>query len=261
MFQPLIQTGCILVFSLSVLFPNIDLSIPFYTSDSTVFTYPGYTLKYNEKHEQAEWVAYELTAEEAQSHIAKRTNKFKEDPWIPTGSATDLDYLKSGYDRGHLAPAADMAFSSAAMASCFYYSNMSPQDPSFNRGIWSKLEALVRFWANENDAIYVITGPILNKTKYPTIGPNGVTVPEFFYKVILDYRDPVKKGIAFILPNGKTDKQLASYACTIDKVEQETGIDFFYLLPDLEENTLESSFDLTKWPLLNTEKKQDTATN
>jgi endonuclease G len=239
----------ICVFSLAYAQNSDTLGLPAYKIGDPVFIYPGYTLKYNEKFEQAEWVAYELTKGEVYSTEAVRTNKFKPDPGIPTGSATSDDYEKSGYDRGHLAPAADMKFSKEAMRDCFYYSNMSPQVPAFNRGIWSSLESMVRYWAVENDAVYIVTGPILNKDSYPSIGPDEVAVPEFFYKVILDYREPDEKAIAFILRNTADKQKIRESTCTIDHVEELTGIDFFPALPDDEENRLESENDITLWPL------------
>ncbi len=134
------------------------------------------------------------------------------------------------------------------MTTCFFYSNMSPQVPAFNRGIWASLEAMVRFWAVENDAVLVVTGPVLTKKEYPSIGPNIVAVPEFFYKVILDNTLPTRKGIAFVLPNAAPDKSLFGYACSIDRAEEITGIDFFPLLEDSIENLLEATINPALWP-------------
>lgn len=91
-------------------------------------------LGYIEYHEQPAWVIYHMTYEEAITKTAKRDDNFREDPEVPTGSATLADYRGSGYDRGHLASAADMAFSIRTMDDSFYMSNMSPQQPAFNRG-------------------------------------------------------------------------------------------------------------------------------
>jgi len=247
MFQPLPQTLCILAITLRTFFPAGDIALPAHAPGDPIFAYPGYTLQYNEQFEQADWVAYELTAAEVLGTAAERSDKFRSDPAIPTGSATDADYKKSGYDRGHLAPAADMKFSEEAMQSCFYYSNMSPQAPAFNRGIWASLEAMVRFWAVENDAVLVVTGPVLDKDSYPSIGPNEVAIPEFFYKIVLDNTPPTLKGIAYILPNAAPDKPLSAYACSIDRAEEITGIDFFPRLDDRTETMLESSFNTALW--------------
>ncbi|MFM7106495.1 MAG: DNA/RNA non-specific endonuclease [Flavobacteriales bacterium] len=198
-------------------------------SNQTVVSHTGYSLVYDETHEQARWVAYELTREETGNDV-ERSNHFIEDPQISTRSATNADYAKSGYDRGHLAPASDMGWSTTSMEESFYFSNMSPQNPSFNRGIWKKLETQVRNWANEHERVYVVTGPILSEG-LPTIGQNEVSVPKYYYKVILDNREPGMHGIGFILPNEPSKLPLSAFAVTIDSVEKVTGLDFFPALP------------------------------
>jgi endonuclease G len=222
-----------------------NLEIPKISSKDEIISHTGYSLLYNEAHEQANWVAYELTKEET-SKLFERTNKFMPDPLIKTGSARDEDYQGYGYDRGHLAPASDMGYSSITMTESFYYSNMSPQVPSFNRGIWKKLEALVRTWAIENNSIYVVTGPILTKG-LETIGPDKVSVPKYYYKVILDYTEPSIKGIGFILPNEGSKENLENFALSIDSVESVTGIDFFNLLENRQENEIEKTLCLNCW--------------
>jgi endonuclease G len=222
-----------------------NLEIPKISSKDEIISHTGYSLLYNEAHEQANWVAYELTKEET-SKLFERTNKFMPDPLIKTGSARDEDYQGYGYDRGHLAPASDMGYSSITMTESFYYSNMSPQVPSFNRGIWKKLEALVRTWAIENNSIYVVTGPILTKG-LETIGPDKVSVPKYYYKVILDYTEPGIKGIGFILPNEGSKENLENFALSIDSVESVTGIDFFNLLENRQENEIEKTLCLNCW--------------
>ena len=222
-----------------------NLEIPNIKADENIISHTGYSLSYNETHEQANWVAYELTKEETKK-LFDRTDKFMIDPLVKSGSANDNDYSKSGYDRGHLAPAADMGWSSATMAESFYYSNMSPQDPGFNRGIWKKLEELVRSWAIENDNIYIVTSPVLTNG-LATIGTNQVSVPEYYYKVILDYSEPDIKGIGFILKNTGSQSPLQSFAVTIDSVERYTGIDFFPLLPHDQEKTIKNTLCLKCW--------------
>jgi len=190
-------------------------------------------------------VAYRLTS----GHIAGsigRTNDFREDYKVSTGSSSLSDYKGSGYDRGHLAPAGDMKWSSATMSESFYMSNMSPQKPGFNRGIWKKLEGNVRNWASDNGEIYVVTGPILTGN-YPSIGSNQVSIPNYYYKVILDYKEPEIKGIGFILPHQKSSSSIQSFAVTIDEVERKTGINFYHSLPDKIEEQIESNIDIGKW--------------
>lgn len=204
-----------------------------------------YTLSYSEHHEQSYWIAYQVTKENLQGEKVKRKNNFRIDKLVETGSASLADYKKTGYDRGHLASAADMSFNSGAMSESFYMSNMSPQKPQFNRGIWKKLETLVRKWAVEHEKIYVVTAPILDKTDFQTIGENNVSIPEYYYKVILDSK--FTKMIALVLPNEGSKKELSSFVVTVDELESLTGIDFFPNLNDDIENKLEGEINLSEW--------------
>ena len=147
-----------------------------------------------------------------------------------------------------LAPAADMAFSVQTMADSFFMSNMSPQKPAFNRGIWKRLEEQVRQIAIREKAIYVVTGPILPKKKTVTIGANQVTVPTHYYKVIFDLTPP-RKMIGFILPNEGSDRPLEDFAVTVDVVEKATGLDFFSSLPQAVQKRLESTISISAWKL------------
>ncbi len=224
---------------------SIGLEIPKCNKNDKVISHHGYTFLYSESHEQASWVAYELSSFETKS-LFKRSNKFCEDPYVSTGTATLSDYKHSGFDRGHLAPAADMGWSSLAMNESFYFSNISPQVPSFNQGIWKKLEELVRLWAVESKAIYIVTGPILSEG-LASIGPNKVSVPKYFYKVILDYSKPEYKGIGLIIPNTGSHEMLQNFVVSIDSVEKLTSLDFFPKLPDHYESQLESKVCASCW--------------
>ena len=245
------KSHCLILFIISSIWVHSqsiteiqDLS-PKPISGEQIINHFGYSLSYNEDHEQANWVFYELTDYEV-SGIEKRKNHFRSDPKVETASASLSDYRGSGYDRGHLAPAADMKWSVTTMSESFYMSNMSPQRPSFNRGIWKRLEEQVRLWALNNKSIYIVTGGVL-ADELGKIGINGVSVPEYYYKVILDYTEPDIKGIGFILPNQKGSQLLKSYAVPIDEVEKVTGIDYFHLIPDQIENQLEKKINLNEW--------------
>jgi len=224
-----------------------NLALPAYNETNTILQHTGYTLCYSEDDEQPYWVAYVLTANEVFATNAQRANNFHEDPYIPTGSATLADYKGSGYDRGHMIPAADLKWSEEAMSDSFYMSNMSPQVGAFNRGIWADLESIVRTFAAQNQAICVVTGPVLTDGPYEKIGENEVSVPNYYYKAILDYTYPEYKAIGFLLPNEGSKASLESFAVTIDELEELTGFDFFPLLPDDEEKILESTFDVSLW--------------
>jgi endonuclease G, mitochondrial len=223
----------------------LNLEIPAKNATDIVVVHAGFSLVYNESHEQASWVAYELTKEET-IKLFERTDRFIPDPKVSTGTATNADYAGAGYDRGHLAPAADMGWSEITVAESFYYSNMSPQEPSFNRGIWKKTEELVRNWAVENNSVYVVTGPVLTDG-LKTIGENKVSVPNYYYKVILDYSQPSIKGIGFIMPNTSSKEKPSYFAVSIDSVERFTGIDFFPSLPDDQEILIEKTLCMDCW--------------
>ena len=227
-------------------YSNLELPKPI--DGEQIIEHTGYILSYNEEAEQPSYVSYELTREEVYGAL-DRADNFREDKSVKSGSATLSDYKGSGYDRGHLAPAADFKWSEEAMSDTFYLSNMSPQVPAFNRGIWGDLEAIVRQIAVDNEKIYVVTGPVLTDGPYKTIGKNKVAVPNQYYKVILDYTDPDIKAIGFVLPNSDKTEKIESYVMSVDDVEEITGLDFFYQLPDDEEEVIESNVDITKWNL------------
>lgn len=224
---------------------SVDPTLPAVKPTDNIIHHSFYTLNYNEKFEQASWVAYKLTSGML-TNAAKRKENFRADPMVSSGSATPADYTKSGYDKGHLCPAADMSFSATAMSETFFMSNMSPQKPQFNRGIWKTLEEKIRDWALTNNELYITTGPVfLNNTS--SIGKNKVAVPQYYYKVILDYKQPDIKGIGFILKNEGSDKNISEFAVTIDSVEKLTGIDFYTALPDVEENIIERQANYKNW--------------
>ena len=212
------------------------------TNNGELVHHTYYSLSYSEQYEQAEWVFYEIKKKRTLG-LVSRTNNFRSDNSVSTNSATLSDYKGSGFDRGHLAPAHDFSFNKDAMSESFYMSNMSPQNPSFNRGIWGNLESLVRSWGT-NSSIYVVTGPILDDCS-TTIGTNNVCVPKYYYKVIYDPSE--EKMISFILPNEKGTKMLKSYVCTTDSLEEITNIDFFPILEDKLEKKLQEAKDISKW--------------
>ena len=226
-------------------FDNLDRGVP--SEDYEIIEREGYSLGYDESVEQARWVSYRLTVHEVTNKVISRTNNFRSDPMVSTGSASVEDYRRSGYDRGHLAPAGDMAFSAMVMSDSFYMSNMSPQKPAFNRGVWKRLEEFVRNVAVAEESIVVVTGGVFVDDETPVfIGGNKVRVPEFFYKVIFDETPPLK-AIGFILPNDGSKKSLEKFAQSVDEVEEATGLDFFNALPLDEQKRLESKSNASDW--------------
>lgn len=217
-----------------------------------VIKYKDYFMvSYADKYKNPEWAAYTLTAAQRAKSNLERTGSFKKDAQTPN-AATNDDFTGSGYDRGHLVPCEDMSFAAEAMEASFFTTNVSPQDPSFNRGIWKSLEDKVRNWAESEKKVYIVTGAVLPKSlaKAEFIGNNeDVYVPQKFYKVVLVYEKNNKKGIAFLLDNVKADAPLSGAACSIDKVEQATGINFFPNLSPEEDALLEGQFDASAWGL------------
>lgn len=220
----------------------------FYLPTSTtnaIINHRYYTLSYAEDHEQAEWVAYHLKREHIVNSDYKRPY-FEIDKKVRTGAADWRNYKQSGYDRGHLCPAADREFSKEAFEETFLTSNISPQNHEFNSGIWNDLEQKVRYWAKRHNGLYVVTGGVLKKD-LQTIGYEAVSVPNYFYKVLLtnDLKNP--KMIAFLVPHRETNASLASFVVPTDQIEQLTGIDFFASLEDPIEDLLEASDSLEGW--------------
>jgi len=205
-----------------------------------------YSLSYNEDHEQANWVAYELNRNHLQN-CTKRTNSFRTDPDISTGSATLADYKGSGFDRGHLVPAGDMKISKEAMRDTFVMSNMSPQPPRYNQGKWAQLENLARAFAGKYEQTWIVTGPVL-RDNLRTIGvDNQVSLPQEYFKVILRKTNNKYEGIAFLMPITLPYNELTLYALDIESVENITGIDFFHFLPDHIEKEVERNYNESEW--------------
>ena len=226
-------------------YDNLDYGIP--GLSDLLIQREGYALGYNGLWKQAAWVSYRLTANEVLSNACKRTNSFAKDPDIESDFSLPQDYAASGYDRGHLAPAADMRWSRKSLMESFFMSNMSPQKPAFNRGIWSTLEQWVRDTAVLETNIVIVTGPIVCSNDLAnTIGRRKVVVPSAYYKVIYDETPPVKM-IAFLLPNEGSSLAISNFVVTVDSVENATGLDFFPLLPDRTENALEASVSIQSW--------------
>ncbi len=207
-----------------------SFSVGFPVTDSTrVYHYNGFSLQYHVTHKQAEWVAYYICPDRLIKN-ASRSSKFYFDEKVPGGSAKDSDYKGSGYDRGHLAPAADMAWSERSMKDSFYFTNMSPQAPAFNRGVWKQCEEWVRQKAPAYDTLFIITGPVLGDS-LPYIGDSKVSVPHLYYKAIIGKKDTTTVGIGFLIPNEASKDSLMHFAVPVDSIEAITGFNLFPLLP------------------------------
>jgi endonuclease G, mitochondrial len=204
----------------------------------------NYAIHYRHDTKTAEYVVEHIML----SHItgpAKRKDNFRNDPAIPPQYQSQLsDYAGQPYDRGHLAPGADNTHSEHAMSDSFYLSNMVPQVPNHNRGIWKQLETAVRVWVAQGKDIYVVSGTLYQQG-HLTIGKSIVGVPTHLWKVIIDKKSAT--SIAFIFPNVALPvHDLLKYATSISEIEKTTKINFMPLLPD-QLRYIETTFDISKW--------------
>ena len=186
----------------------------------------GFLLGYNKINKTPDWVIEHLTKSKVTSTLVKRTNNFEPDPDISvTERDNNEDYTKSGYDRGHMAPVDDMTWDKDAMNQCFYLSNMVPQIPNMNRGIWKVLETSIRKSVKTRGDLFIITGPIYADQEKKTIGKDKIAIPTHLYKIIYD--ESKQESEAFIIPNKKLDpKLLSTFIVTISDIEKQTGLKF-----------------------------------
>ncbi len=227
------------------------LEIPVLTPDGRVVTHRAYVSSYNTETLIPNWVAYELTAEETEGARSRDGMEFRMDPNLKgVPQAMREDYSGSGWTKGHLMPAADASFNSTAMGETFYFTNICPQDETLNAGDWQYLEKKVRQWANRYGSVWVVTGPIVGKNRYGTIGEREVVVPDSFYKALLiRKKNGSYSAIAFVMDNDDERYFLKDCYLNINDLESLTGIDFFPGLDDTVEEKVEGTVRLSDWGL------------
>ncbi len=210
----------------------------------------AYVASFNSKTLMPNWVGWRLTKAHASGTIKRDGVPFMPDNDVDEAyRVTTYDYQRSGYDRGHMCPAADNQWSMEAMEQCFLMTNMCPQNHSLNAGDWNEMEQQCRKWAQRFGEVYIVSGPIVYKKSKTRIGQHHkVTVPDAFFKVVACFKGS-PKGIGFIYKNDAGNKQKADYVNTIDQVERITGLDFFPALPDDVERQVESKASLEDWGL------------
>lgn len=151
----------------------------------------------------------------------ERRNSFHHEEQLPASERAELkDYARSGLDRGHMAPNADMPTESAQWQ-CFSLANMIPQDPDNNRNLWAAIESSVRTMAKNSGDLYVISGPLYLGSTLRRL--NGrVFVPTNMYKIVYDPR--TKRGAAYYVSNEEGEEW---QVMSINQVEKLAGINFF----------------------------------
>ncbi len=215
------------------------------TTPSAVKEYEGFILSFNKENKTPNWVAWELLGTETDG-AGTRTNKFWTDEELE-GCPDTRDYRGTGFDRGHMVPAADQKWSPQAMHDCFSMANICPQDHSLNAGAWNTLENKERSWARRDSMLLIAAGPIYEAADTMRIGKNGVRVPGAFFKVIAAPTANPPRGIGFIYPNMSAPGSMRVYAMPIREVEKATGLDFFSSLPDSLENIIEATTSFAEW--------------
>lgn len=234
----------------------------------------NYALEWDNTKRHANWVAFTFDTTTSADNV-KRTDAWSVDPKLPAEmQVQESDHKNDGFDKGHLCASEDRVYLKEANEQTFYYSNMSPQLKDFNGGFWRKLETRVQTWGRSTadgvyDKVYVTKGGTLNKLLKnfkgttvnggtPTTDANGFTIhglacPEYYYMAVLSQKDDVFHAIAFLVPHkeGMTENpssdELKEYVVSVDKLEEETGIDFFCNLPDVLENEVEAACNLNDW--------------
>lgn len=212
---------------------------------SQIKDYEGFRVSFNKDNHTPDWVSWELLRSETDG-ATSRSNKFWQDPDIE-GCPQTRDYSNSGYDRGHMCPAADQKWSAQAMADCFSLANIVPQDHALNAGAWKTLEDKERKWAERDSAIIIVAGPVYESSDTRRIGEAGVRVPGAFFKVMIAPWLPEPRGIAFVFPNMTSPGNMENYVMTIRDVEKLTGYDFFHALPDDVEEAVETVSSFRDW--------------
>lgn len=234
----------------------------------------NYALEWDNTKRHANWVAFTFDTTTSADNV-KRTDAWSVDPKLPAEmQVQESDHKNDGFDKGHLCASEDRVYLKEANEQTFYYSNMSPQLNDFNGGFWGKLEVRVQTWGRSTadgvyDKVYVTKGGTLNKLLKnfkgttvnggtPTTDANGFTIhglacPEYYFMAVLSQKDDVFHAIAFLVPHKEgmtrnpSSDELKEYVVSVDKLEEETGIDFFCNLPDVLENEVEAAYNLNDW--------------
>ncbi len=221
---------------------SVRVELPQYSPDEDIVEHMGYTASYNHTTLCPDWVAWELTAEECRG-TNEQGRQFSRDPDIEFPKASREDYSNSGWDKGHMAPHAEMKWSLQAMAESDYFTNICPQDKVMNAQAWRKIEDLTRRLALRHGAVYVICGPVYDSVEHRHIGPACVHVPDRFFKALAVRGGEGFNAVGFLVENNRQTGSPRSYAVTVDSVEAVVGRNLFPQLPE----AVEAAFDWNDW--------------
>ncbi len=217
------------------------------SSNLIMIDHKYFKIAYDSSKRLAQYVTYQLTASQLRAKSARRSNKFIPDPFLVKNNipyVVTVEYAKSGYDRGHLAPSADFAWDQEANNMSFVMSNMAPQLPGLNRDAWKKLEDQVRKWACGEERVTIITGPIFSNN-LPAL-KSGLEIPHRFFKIVIDETSP-KKMIAFIYHQEDKGNVIRERIVPIKSIEKETKIAFNQDFPALQDESMRAPASLNEW--------------
>ncbi len=238
-------TALVLILVLSCLNAQMaDILLPSEMDREKTVHHKGFSFSYNTSYLMPSWVSYKVTKAQINTN-EKIKAKYKPDPMINTRSASKKDYKQGGYIMAQFVNYLDVKQIPGAVEETFYLSNIAPMKLAYYNHIWLKTEQLIRLWTTNNHGLYVVCGPILADSPFPTIGDNNVSVPKRYYKAVYDPDN--QKAIGFIFKNGTSSGKLKSYAVSVDEIEKETGIDLFPSLDDEIENKIEAGLSIADW--------------
>lgn len=219
-----------------------------------VLTNTSYMVGYSETLKNPLWVVYRAgnmrgTYKCQNDDKWERPFRFKTDP-RSTAAVSHDDYSSSGYDRGHMAPDAliQCHYGPTEKMETYLMTNISPQRPNLNQGVWENLEQYVRETLSQRDEsnkniveVFITVGPIFDSAN-PNRLPSGIAIPDRFYKILtyqIGYFGTVK-AVAFIFPQNSTSTNILDFVTTIDEIESATGLDFNTQLTATKQHNLES---------------------
>lgn len=229
----------------------------------------GYIVSYNKNTKCPNWVAWHLTQEHTDGPYPRKGVPYCTDDGSVYGiGIVTPETCRNGYivdmeieeprqhlsdwtrdynmSHGHMCPAGDNKWDKVAMNQSFLLTNMCPQDEKLNVGGWKKLEEKCRTWANQYGDIYIVAGPVFGESNTRMLGEGRIAIPDSFFKVVLCMQG-TPKAIGFLYRNDSSSQSMKDNACSVDDVEEITGFDFFYSLPNDIENVVEADSNLAKW--------------
>ena len=211
----------------------------------------AYVTAYDAQRLTPMWVGWTLTAAHTDGPHERKGHKFYEDTDVPEPRAlySDIRESECGYQRGHMCPAADNKWSRQAQDESFLMTNICPQNGDLNGRDWKALEDACRTWATRWGTVHIVCGPIYRRKRPHRVGAHRIAVPDAFFKVVLTGSGSDARCIGFVYDNVAGHKPMASYACSVDDVEERTGLDFFSALPDDVEAAIEVRCDVDQWPV------------